>query len=830
MMQRDLTLALASAKDLRTAYDIILRTCLKLEDVDSGLICEICSRTDSARVAASMGLDEALFAHTRVFPLSSPNARLLMAGGPACLNTTVPTILPMAMWEAAKLRATAVLPIKSDGQVVALLSLGTRTRERIGEEARLMLETTANLVGETIARFQAEEAVRDSERRHREIFDSAPTPLWEADFSGLVDYLKDLLNRGVSDPVAYFTGHLPAVGELLSRIRVRNVNQAAVDFYRAKSRKEIVRRLAEIYTPQAFEAISRDVLRLIDGSTRHEIEIRTNTLDGEPRDVLVRIAAVPGCERTLSRVIISMLDLTERKRAERALKESKRTMDALVLHLPGVLIRHGNRPGWPIEYIGGRVEEVCGYPAEHFLGPGSLDYMSVLVEEDRPRLSEAVRQAMLTRRPYAAEYRIRTKAGQVRWIGEEGVPVFQGDELEALECFLFDITERKEAEAERQLLQAQLVQAQKMESIGRLAGGVAHDFNNVLTVINGYSQLAAERARQDPALHGLIEEIHQAGERAATLTRQLLAFSRKQAVKLELVNLNGTIRDMQGMLRRLLGEDVEFVTRLEEGLDAAHVDAAQMQQVLMNLVVNARDAMPHGGRLTIATENTDLGEPETARCPSAKAGKFVCLTVSDTGEGMSEEVRSHIFEPFFTTKVGYGTGLGLATVYGAVARCGGWISVDSAPGKGSTFRVFLPRACACAVSAEPAPPPMIRHGDETILVVEDQKEVRGLMTVALRAYGYRVLEAAGGAEALEIFASHDGQVDLLLTDMVMPGMNGTDLARRLVERKADLKILYVSGYSEDLAERRCELGPGSSYLPKPFTPDVLAAKVREVLG
>ncbi|MEN6603420.1 MAG: ATP-binding protein [Bryobacteraceae bacterium] len=713
---------------------------------------------------------------------------------------------------------------------MALLSLGTRTRERIGEEARLMLETTANLVGEIIGRFQAEEAVRESERRHREIFDSAPTPLWEADFSGLVDYVKDLIDRGVSDPVAYFTEHQPEIWKLLSLIRVRNVNQAAAGFYRAKSRKEMVRRLIEIFTPQAFEAISRDVLRLIDGSTRHEIEIRTNTLDGEPRDVLVRLAAVPGCERTLSRVIISMLDLTARKRAERQLRESNRKLDALVLHLPGVLIRHRNRPGWPIEYIGGRVEEVCGYPAERFQGSGSLDYLSVLVEEDRKQLSEAVRQAMLNRRPYAAEYRIRTETGQLRWIGEEGIPIFQGDEVEALECFLVDITDRKEAEAERQLLQAQLAQAQKMESIGRLAGGVAHDFNNVLTVINGYSQLAAERAQHDPALHGLIEEIHKAGERAASLTRQLLAFSRKQVLKPEPVNLNGTIRDMQAMLRRLMGEDVELVTRLEENLDAAHADVGQMQQVLMNLVVNARDAMPNGGRLTIVTENADIGEPEKARCPAARAGKFVCLTVSDTGEGMSEEVRCHIFEPFFTTKSGSGTGLGLATVYGAVERCGGWISVDSAPGKGSTFRVFLPCANACAAAAEPAPAMAIRHGHETILVVEDQKEVRGLVTVALRVYGYHVLEAASGSEALEMFASRDGRVDLLLTDMVMPGMNGTDLARKLVERKPDLKVLYMSGYSEDLAERRCELSPVSSYLPKPFTPDGLAAKVREVLG
>ncbi len=829
-MQHDLTLALASAQSLAAAYDIILQTCLQVEDVDCGLIYEISPDDGDARVMASVGLSEAFLACVRHYSADSPNVHMTMLGQPAYFQTKGQAILPRAVWEEEGLRVAATLPVKSGERVVGTLNLGSHTRDDFGERTRMVLETLANHVGEIIIRFQAEKAVRESEKRHREIFDSAPTPIWEDDFSAVADYLRQLRDEGITDLAAYFTERPMEVAGLLARVRVRNVNQAAVDFYRASSREELVRRLPEVYTPNSYAALAPLAPRLLEGFSVIQAEIPTRTLDGEPREILLRFAVVPGHEKKLDRVVISSVDLTERKRAERALRESTRKLNTLVGNLPGVIVRCRNAPGWPVEYIGGCVERLTGYPESEFSGRSSREYLAIVFEQDRDKLTAAIREAIATRRPYSVEYRITTKDGEARWIGEKGAAVCENNEVVAIESFLFDITERKKADRERNELQVQLTQAQKMDSIGRLAGGVAHDFNNLLTVINGYCQLAARRVGEDAALSELIDEINRAGERASSLTRQLLNFSRKQIIDPKPLDLNETIRDMRGMLRRLVGEDVEFVMRLQEDLGRTLADAGQIQQVLMNLVVNARDAMPQGGRLTVSTKRVDIGAAEAARRPEIRVGEFVCLTVSDTGAGMDEDVRRRIFEPFFTTKKGLSAGLGLATVYGAVDRCGGWILVESSPGNGSSFHVHLPCAHGHVPVVAAEPVQVSRHGDETVLVAEDQIEVRTLVSAALRAYGYRVLEAASGNEALEVYAEHKGLVDLLLSDVVMPGMPGTELARQLLEQKQNLKVLYMSGYSDDLVARRGVLDPGVAYLPKPFTPDTLAAKVREVLG
>jgi two-component system cell cycle sensor histidine kinase/response regulator CckA len=386
--------------------------------------------------------------------------------------------------------------------------------------------------------------------------------------------------------------------------------------------------------------------------------------------------------------------------------------------------------------------------------------------------------------------------------------------------------ERIAAQQELRRTEAQLRQAQKMEAVGRLAGGIAHDFNNLLTTILGTSDLLLEELPREKQWREDVEEIRKAGDRAASLTRQLLAFSRKQVIEAATLNLNETVIDVGSMLRRLIGEDIELVTRLEPALGMIRADPGQMEQVLMNLVVNSRDAMPNGGTLIIQTGNVRL---ENTEGPGVPAGDYVTLTVSDNGTGMDAETRSHIFEPFFTTKEqGKGTGLGLATVYGIVRQSGGHVMVESEPGKGATFRIYF-QSVADEPVQKPIPIPSPRTGSETILVAEDEPAVRNLARRVLESSGYAVILAAGAEEALALSRGYQGRIHLLLTDVVMPGMSGPQLAEQISAERKDAKVLYMSGYTDTAIIHHGVLEPGISYLQKPFSPGGLTEKVREVL-
>jgi signal transduction histidine kinase len=392
-----------------------------------------------------------------------------------------------------------------------------------------------------------------------------------------------------------------------------------------------------------------------------------------------------------------------------------------------------------------------------------------------------------------------------------------------------DITDHKK-------LEEQLRQAQKMEAIGRLAGGVAHDFNNLLTVINGYSELVLEAVdRYDELVRPLVAEIHQAGARAAALTGQLLAFSRQQIVQPRPVDLNGLVSDLQRMLSRVIGEDIELTTTLRPGLDRVSADPAQLEQVILNLAVNARDAMPQGGRLTVRTENVHLkdgfAEDFSGDLSEVLPGPYVRLSVSDTGRGMTAETLTHLFEPFFTTKEsGQGTGLGLATVYGIVKQFGGHVRVQSELERGSTFEIHLPALPRQSAShdspADRQPPP---RGSETILLVEDEDGVRAVATRMLRQLGYNVLAAADGPQALKLVGQQPGPIDLLLTDIVMPGMNGRQVAERIRAARADVKVLYMSGYTDDAILRHGISESEVAFVQKPFSMAMLARRVREIL-
>jgi PAS domain S-box-containing protein len=465
------------------------------------------------------------------------------------------------------------------------------------------------------------------------------------------------------------------------------------------------------------------------------------------------------------------------------------------------------------EWFGLKDQEIADLMLEDYVAP---EWRESVREQHRLRIAG-------TPVPDHQEYEGICADGTRIWIEAQVTTVEAGGRIVGTQSALRDVSERKR-------LEAQYLQAQKMESVGRLAGGVAHDFNNLLTVINGYSELLASKLGNDRGLREMAEQILRAGKSAAELTTQLLTFSRKQVAQARPLELNVVVQEAQKMFSRIMGEDVQLESKLSPTLGQVMADPGQMHQVLMNLVVNARDSMPGGGRLTIETRNVDVDEGFSRQHPEVAPGRYVYLGVTDTGSGMSEEVKRQIFEPFFTTKEkGKGTGLGLATVYGIVRHGEGWIRVDSAPGAGTTFHIYLPRTQAAAQAAATAPAAALAKGSETVLLVEDEDAVRELTEQMLKSHGYRVLQAASGAEALELAASYPGTIHLLMTDVILPQMNGQVLAEALWSTRPEIKVLYMSGYSEEV------IGQGMpdrrvAYLAKPFSSVDLAAKVRQTLA
>jgi two-component system, cell cycle sensor histidine kinase and response regulator CckA len=442
--------------------------------------------------------------------------------------------------------------------------------------------------------------------------------------------------------------------------------------------------------------------------------------------------------------------------------------------------------------------------------------------DDREAMVETVAKAMTSGADFSTLSRSLAPDGTARWLAGSGRILLgeHGEPVRGVGISL-DVTERR-------TLEAQFHQAQKMEAIGQLAGGVAHDFNNLLTVILGYCELLlADRDPDDPR-QADIAEIQKAGERAAGLTRQLLAFSRKELIQPTLLDLNVIVADMRVMLGRLIGEDVTIVLGLGPSLALVTADRGQVEQILLNLAINARDAMPNGGTLTIGTANVDLAEHDANTRFSMKPGPGVALTVTDTGTGMTPAVQAHLFEPFFTTKeLGKGTGLGLATVRGIVTRSGGSVTVDSEVGRGTSFIVYFPRADAADLVVAPPLVAPQRTGILTVLVVEDEAGLREVTKRLLGRQGYTVLVAANANEALGLFDANPS-IDLLLTDVVMPGSSGPQLVRQLVERRPALKVIYMSGYTDETIVHHGVLNPGIAFLHKPFTSQTLERKIQEV--
>jgi PAS domain S-box-containing protein len=512
--------------------------------------------------------------------------------------------------------------------------------------------------------------------------------------------------------------------------------------------------------------------------------------------------------------------------AEEALRESERIYKELFQNNPNPMFVY-DRDTLRFLAVNDVAVSHYGYSREEFLG---MTIEQIHPPEDIPAMRKSVRDVPGTIRKVGTWKHLRKNGGIIDAEITTHDLTFGGHPARLV--LAIDVTERKRAEAERDTLEKQLAQAQRMESIGRLAGGVAHDFNNLLVVILGHAELLLNRpAAADPAVGDSLREIRKAGERAANLTRQLLAFGRKQALTIKTIDLNRVIAEFEGMLTHLIRESIDVTTHLAPDLGSVKADPFQIEQILLNLCINARDAMPDGGRLTIETTNVSLDEEYAKGHTGVRPGPYIMLAVSDTGSGMDAETVGKIFDPFYTTKEkGKGTGLGLSTVYGIVKQHGGNIWVYSEPGRGTTFKVYLPRVDEPAEEEETAPPAAGRASrePETVLVVEDDESVRDLVCRMLSGAGYEVLVARSGHEAV-LLAKEAKAIHLLLTDVIMPEMSGRVVRDQVAALHPDVKVLYMSGYTDNVVAHHGILEEGAYFLQKPFTKHALAVKVREAL-
>jgi two-component system, cell cycle sensor histidine kinase and response regulator CckA len=662
--------------------------------------------------------------------------------------------------------------LRKDGAIIWGQVMVTLLRDARGEP-----EYFIGTVIDTTARNQAEAALRESEQRFRDITDYAAEWVWEVDATGKYRYSS------------------PVVEQLLGYTAEEVRGKHFYDFFPPDQRGKLKdATLAAFAAKQPF----RDFL--------------TPNLHKNGQIVWLSSSGIPILDEpgNLLGYRGADIDITERREAE-ALSRNLIAGSPVGIYL----IQNGK-----FQLVNQWFFTITGYGEEEF---SNLEPLDLVHPEDREATRENAVQMLKGLTPVPYEYRTITKGGETKWIMETLSSIqYQGKR--AVLGYFMDITQRK-------ALEEQLLQAQKMEAVGRLAGGVAHDFNNLLMAITGYSELMRTKVLKDDPLYGHLENILKAGDRATALIQQLLTFSRRQIVHSQVIDLNRVVLDLEPMLRRLLGEDLDLAVVTDQRLGAVKADPGHLGQIVMNLVVNARDAMPGGGRLRVKTNAVEFQQTHSTRFGQVPPGAYVMLEVRDSGVGMDEATQAHAFEPFFTTKEpGKGTGLGLSTVYGIVNQSGGYLDLASEPGKGSAFTIYLPRLDAVVEPPKEKIPIAANYrGSETVLLVEDEDMLRGLLAKFLRLYGYTVLEARQAGEALLTCERHPGPIHLMVTDVVMPQMSGRELVDRLRPLRPEMKILYMSGYTEDALVQHGVADLSVPFLQKPFRPVELARRVHAVL-
>jgi two-component system cell cycle sensor histidine kinase/response regulator CckA len=710
---------------------------------------------------------------------------------------------PLLFWAALRFGpfggATATLILAAVGTWNAALGVGPFvTAGGSGLEIALRLyiylalASLSSLIPAAMAgeRRAVERQLSTSESHYRTLFDGSPQPAWVYD---------------------------------LETLRFLSVNQAAVAEYGYSAEEFRSLTIRDIRPPEDVAAFLESVNRLHDGSQVMGSIWRHRRKDGSVMAMEIHSRPLDFAGRRARLVLAN--NVSQRLEADERLTQSEERFRQIAEHIQEAFYVVDITNGSTL-YISPTWATIWGRPLEQ--GYDRSIWFTSIHPDDQPAM-QASQEAVMRGETSVVTFRVIRPDGAIRWVLGRSFPVRDDTgRVYRLVGLSSDVTEVRQ-------VQEHFVQAQKMEAVGRLAAGVAHDFNNLLTVILSWSDFLLEKPGRDAEDLEMLQQIRDSGARAASLTRQLLAFSRKQVIAPRVLDLNAVVQDASKLVRRLVGEDVEFRLVLAPNLGPLLADEGQIQQVIMNLVVNARDAMPNGGLLTVETASVDHPdapglEDEGSSAESARG--FTMLAVTDTGTGMSAETKAHLFEAFFTTKgVGKGTGLGLATVQGIVEQSGGFIRVESEPGSGAAFRLYWPVLGQSGVITEADSGPQgVPRGTETILVVEDDAEIRGLSRRILAAQGYTVLVAEAGGQALATAAIHEGRIDLLMTDVIMPGMTGRELADQLRIARRDVRVLYVSGYTDDRIDDHGVLAPGVQFLQKPFTPSTLVRKVREVLA
>jgi PAS domain S-box-containing protein len=775
--------ALARREPVEGLLEDLLYRCIDVAGVSVGVFYLSAAGAFTAHVAAGSGSDarveaEACFGHPELLQrvLDGQTPQALPAAGAAIEPATADFL------ERLRQKRCLLVPVLFREEGLGVLLLASNSRDLAAPEWIGFGRVVSGQIGQAIMLSRAFEQLQASQQRLETVIDSALDAVITMDASG----------------------------------RISGWNRRAETIFGWSVAEAIGRSLVETIIPVSLRDRHAEGLRRFlssgEGSILgRPIEITAMHRTGREFPVELTVTAARLNDTWLFTGFVR--DITERKRAEEALRESAErhralvdhTFDGFVISDRGVVLE-ANR-GFA-QIFGYAVEEVIGKSLLMFVAPESREAIQQRLESGTEGQFEA-----LGMRKDGRKIQLETHARSYR----------HGDRPLRLTA-VRDVTERRQ-------LEQQFRQAQKMEAVGRLAGGVAHDFNNLLTVITSYTQILLEDLGGDEAKRADLLEIQKAAHGAATLTNQLLAFSRQQVLEPRVLNLNTIVAGAEKMLQRLIGEDIDLVTALATDLGAVRADPGQVEQVIFNLAVNARDAMPHGGKITLETTNVDVDVEYAQQHAPVTTGQFVLLSMSDTGVGMDADTQSRIFEPFFSTKEkGKGTGLGLATVYGIVKQSGGFIWVYSEPGQGATFKIYLPRVDEPVSPPAPSRPLATAGGTETILIAEDAPGVRGVVHEVLKRQGYTVLASPDGKSALALAAGHSGPIHLLITDVIMPEMSGRQLADRMREIRPDVKVLFVSGYTDDAIVRHGILEPGIAFLQKPFSPTALARKVREVLG